>query len=158
MAVKPKSEQIPCLKEGMSDVNYIRASASAKSNKEDVAREKAMLSAKQILSSLISSSLVSSINHYVSSKESSNDSEVKEIFESITRETVNQNLQKVKFICMKTQKLKEGYEVFVAVEMPRQVIINTLFEKFQDINSNIDIDEEVFRDIFEAEMKKIETK
>ncbi len=146
--IKPKEVDIPCKKEGMSDTQYFRASASAKSKDLAFAKEKSELLAKQVLGSLISSTIESVSNHYTANSDNS----YRETFETITRESVNQQLKKVTVICQKINKTKEGYEVFSAVEMSKVNLIETISQNFKEANN--DFDKEKFLQILNEETEK----
>ncbi|MEJ5265238.1 MAG: hypothetical protein WHT29_07990 [Bacteroidales bacterium] len=153
---KPKEVEIPCKQEGLSDSQYFRASGSAKSKDMASAKDKSLLVAKQTLASLISSTIESVSSSY-SSSISGNSNSFKEAFETLTRETVNQQLKNVSIICQKVNKSKEGYEVFTAVEMSKVKLVDAITTNAQE-NDNLktNFDEQKFREIFEAEMKKIQ--
>ncbi|MCX7987009.1 MAG: hypothetical protein N2662_08725 [Bacteroidales bacterium] len=151
---KPKEIDIPCKKEGLSDSQHFRASGSAKSRDMASAKDKSLLIAKQTLASLINSTIQSVSNNYTSSTSEKNS--FKEIFETIIRETVNQQLKNVSITCQKVNQTKEGYEVFTAVEMSKIKLIDAISTSIgSDESLKSSFDEQKFRDIFEAEMKNI---
>ncbi|MGC8802890.1 MAG: hypothetical protein ACP5PS_03830 [Bacteroidales bacterium] len=152
---KPKEVDIPCKQEGLSDSQHFRASGSAKSRDMASAKDKSLLVAKQTLASLIGSTIESVSSSYSSSLSGSSNS-FKEAFETLTRETVNQQLKNVSISCQKVNKTKEGYEVFTAVEMSKIKLIEAISSNIQENQDlKVNFDEQKFREIFDAEMKKI---
>ncbi len=153
---KPKEVNIPCQKEGLSDASHFRASSSAKSKDMNNAKDKAIISAKQMLASLISSTIVSVTDNYISSTSSNN--EFKQSFESITRETVNQQINRVSITCQQVNKTKDGfYEAFVAVEMPKTMLIDAISSEIeQNEKLRVDFDKNKFMQVFDNEMQKLE--
>jgi hypothetical protein len=154
---KQKEVTIPCTKEGMSDALHFRASSSAKSKDLAIAKDKSFMMAKQILASLIGSTISSVTDHYVASTQNENNSSFKETFETITHESVNQELRNVNIVCQTVNKTKDGYEVFTAVEVPRVSLVEAISAKVNaDEKLKVQFDEEKFKTIFDEEMKKIE--
>jgi len=152
---KPREIEIPCQKEGFSDKQYFRASGSAKSKDMAYAKDKSLLIAMQTLASLISSTIESVSSNYSSSISGENSNSFKEAFETLTRETVNQQLKNVSITCQKTNKTKDGYEVFTAVEMSKVKLIDAISTNINaDPNLKANFDEQKFRKIFDSEMEK----
>lgn len=153
---KPKEIDIPCKQEGLSDNQYFRASGSAKSRDMASAKDKSLLVAKQTLASLVGSTIESVSNNYTSSQ-SSTDNSFKETFETLTRETVNQQLKNVNITCQKVNHSKEGYEVFTAVEMSKIKLVEAISATIRENKSlKSSFDEQKFREIFDSEMQKFQ--
>ncbi|HEY9124531.1 MAG TPA: hypothetical protein PK252_01740 [Bacteroidales bacterium] len=151
---KPKEVKIPCADKGRSDAMYFRASNSAKSNDMARAKDKALMVTKQMLASLIGSTLQAVNDNFASSSST----EFKQSMQSISREVVNQQLKSVAIACEKTDKGKDGnYECFIAVEMPKVVLVEEIV-KAVDGNDKlkVDFDKKKFEEIFDSEMKKLE--
>jgi hypothetical protein len=153
-----KEINIPCSAEGHSNATYFRASNSAKSKDMAMAKDKAIMLTKQMLSSLISSTMKSVTENYVNQLDASAVSEFKQNFENVTREVVNQQIKDVKITCEKTEKLKTGmYQTFIALEVSKDVIVNGISKSITtDKKLEQQFDEAKFKETFEAEMKKLD--
>ncbi len=159
-SIKPKEESVPCMKEGISDKTSFRSSSSSKSKDMAFAKDKALNSAKQILASLIGSTIQSVTDNYSASLNNEKSVSFKQAFESITKEIVNQQLKNVKIICEKIVKNKDGmYEAFVAVEISRMDLIDVISNKvIEDKQIGVDFDKQKFLEIFDKEMENVENK
>jgi hypothetical protein len=157
LSVKPKEIDIPCAKEGRSDANFFRTSGSAKSRDMASAKDKALMVTKQMLSSLISSTIKATTDNYSTSIEAANATSFKQAFESMTREIVNQQIKKIAIVCEKTNKAKDGmYECFLAVEMPKTALIDEFNKAVEsDQKLKVDYDKQKFEAILEQEMNKL---
>lgn len=150
-----KEVSVPCIEKGRSDAQFFRASGSAKSRDMASAKDKALISTKQILASLIGSSIKSVTDNYINQAASGSSSTSQKI-ESITRETVNQQLKGLVIACEKTQKNKDGnYESFVAIEMPKSKIISSIIDRIQqDPELSSEFNKNKFQEIAEKEFIK----
>ncbi len=151
-----KEVTIPCEENGKSDAHYFRASSSAQSKDMAMSKDRSLLSTKQILSSLIGSTMKSVTENYTSQMETSKASDLNSSFKNIINETVNQELKFVTIVCQKTDKIKNGkYETFTAIEVPKDDFFRTFTSKVSsDSNLKTDFDESKFREIFEKESNK----
>lgn len=154
---KPKDIVIPCADKGRSDANFFRASNSAKSRDMASAKDKALLVTKQMLSSLIGSTIKATTDNYSTNIEASGVTSFKQSFESMTREIVDQQIKKIAIVCEKTNKTKDGmYECFLAVEMPKTALIDEFSKAVEsDPKLKVDYDKQKFEAILEQEMKKL---
>jgi hypothetical protein len=151
-----KEITVPCAENGKSDAHFFRASSSAKSKDLSMSKDKSLLSTKQILASLIGSTMKSVTENYTSQLDQSKASSVKSSFENLINETVNQQLKFVSITCQKTDKPKDGmYETYTSVEMPKDEFYKTFTSKVSsDSNLKTDFDESKFREIFDKENTK----
>lgn len=156
-ANKPKEINIPCSKEGRSDSLFFRASNSAKSRDMASAKDKALLVTKQMLSSLIGSTIKATTDNYSTSIESSGATSFKQSFESMTREIVDQQIKKIAVTCEKTSPTKDKmYECFIAVEMPKTALVEEFSKAVaNDPKLKVDYDKKKFEAILNQEMKKL---
>ena len=147
----------PCQDQGKSDKNHFRASATAKSADLNAAKQKAMLNAKQELASRIESTIKSVTENYASEMDAAGKQEFEQSYQSLTKEVVNQKLNSVKVTCEKYfQADGGGYEAFVAVEMNKNDVINTVENSIsKDKKLEVMYDREKFRQKFDEEMSKL---
>jgi hypothetical protein len=154
---KPKDVEIPCADKGRSDVNFFRASNSAKSRDMASAKDKALLVTKQMLSSLIGSTIKATTDNYSTNITVNSASSFKQSFESMTHEIVDQQIKKIAIVCEKTNRTKDGiYETFLAVEMPKTALIDEFNKAVEaDPKLKVDYDKQKFEEILNQEMKKL---
>lgn len=144
---------IPCNEKGRSDAQFFRAAGSAKSRDMASAKDKALISTKQILASLIGSTMKSVTDNYLS--QASSDVSNSQKFETITREIVNQQLKYIVISCEKTQKGKDGYETFLSLEMPKTAVIQSFVERVNNEPSlKANFNEAEFKKIADQELSK----
>lgn len=153
--VAQKEITVPCAENGKSDSHYFRASSSAKSKDLSMSKDRSVLSTKQVLASLIGSTMKSVTENYTSQLDQSKISTVKSSFENLISEVVNQELKFVSITCQKTDQTKDGmYETFTAIEMPKDDFFKIFTSKvLEDSNLKTDFDESKFREIFDKENK-----
>ncbi len=159
-AAKPKEKEItvPCMDKGRSDSQYFRAASSAKSSSQISSKDKSMLVTKQLLSSLIGSTIKSVSNNFSKSIETSKVDGFMQSFDNLTNEFVNQQLRFITITCQTSNKNKDGmFETFTAIEMPKELLFEQLNNSIlQDNKLKVDYDQAKFKEIFDAEMKKLE--
>ena len=148
-----KEIKVPCSENGKSDSHYYRASSSAKSKDLSMSKDKSLLSTKQILASLIGSSMKSVTENYTSQLDKTKAPSLKSSFENLISETVNQQLKFVSITCQKTEKRKDGfYETYTSVEVPKDDFFKSYINKItSDSNLKTDFDESKFKEIFDKE-------
>jgi len=149
---------IPCQKEGRSDKNNFRADAMATSSDMSLSREKALLNAKQKLSSLINSTLKSVSDYYKNETEVGKNSDFESKFESMTREVVNQKLSNVEVTCEKNtfDKSSGKYNTYIAISVNKDDLLNGVNKGItQDEKLRVDYDKMKFEQIFNQEMDKL---
>jgi len=149
---------IPCQEQGTSTKDAFRASATAKSQDLNLAKQKALLNAKQTLAAGIASTIKSVAENYASEMDAAGAQEFEQSYQSLTKEVVNQQLNSVKVTCEKYfQAEGGGYEAFVAVEMNKDAVISAAESKIaNDKKLEVMYDREKFRQKFDEEMSKLQ--
>ncbi|MBS2097943.1 hypothetical protein [Carboxylicivirga linearis] len=150
-------EDMPCEDKGRSDKNYYRASAMATSSDLSLAKEKALLNAKQRLVTLINSNTKSVTDRYVNEREFGDASEFEQKFENLTREVADETISNIVVACEKASVLDNGkYRGFVAIEVSKEDIMNGINNKLsQNQKLQVDYDKKKFEEIFNQEMQKL---
>lgn len=148
---------VPCQEFGTNTKDAFRASATAKSQDLNLAKQKALLNAKQSLAASIESTIKSVTENYASEMDAAGKQEFEQSYQSLTKEVVNQKLNSVKVTCEKYfQADGGGYEAFVAVEMNKNDVINTVENSIsKDKKLEVMYDREKFRQKFDEEMSKL---
>ncbi len=150
--IAQKEITVPCTENGKSDAHYFRASSSAKSKDQSMSKDRSMVSTKQVIASLIGSTMKSVTENYTSQLDQSKSASVKSSFENLITEVVNQQLKFISVTCQKTNKTKDGYETFTAIEVPKDDFFRTFTSKVaSDNNLKVDFDESKFREIFDKQ-------
>jgi len=149
---------IPCADQGQSTKDMFRASATAKSQDLNLAKQKALLNAKQYLASNIASIIKSVSENYANEMDAAGKQEFEQSYQNMTKEVVNQKLNSVKVTCEKYfQAEGGGYEAFVAVEMSKDDILNLTESAIsKDKKLEVMYDREKFRQKFDEEMSKMQ--
>jgi hypothetical protein len=150
-------EELPCENQGRSDKNYFRASAMSTSSDLSLAKEKALLQAKQRLVTLINSSTKSVTDRYVNEREMGDASEFEQKFENMTREVADETINNIVVICEKASVMDDGkYHGFVAIEVKKDDVLNGINRRVSsDDKLQLDYDKQKFQDIFEGEMEQM---
>ena len=150
-------EELPCENQGRSDKNFFRASAMSTSADLSLAKEKALLQAKQRLVTLINSSTKSVTDRYVNEREVGDASEFEQKFENMTREVADQTINNIVVICEKASVMDNGkYHGFVAIEVSRDDVLNGIDDRISnDSKLQLDYDKKKFQEIFEDEMNQM---
>lgn len=150
-------ENMPCEDKGRSDKNFFRASAMATSSDLSLAKEKALLNAKQRLVTLINSNTKSVTDRYVNEREFGDASEFEQKFENLTREVADETISNIVVACEKASVLDNGkYRGFVAIEVSKDDIMNGINNKLsQNQKLQVDYDKKKFEEIFNQEMQKM---
>lgn len=150
-------EDVPCEDAGRSDKKFFRASSMATSSDLQLAKEKALLLAKQRLVTLINSNTKSVTDRYVNEREFGDASEFEQKFENMTREVADETLTNIVVSCEKASVLEDKkYRAFVAIEVDKEDVLNGIDKK---ISSNqklqVDYDKMKFQEVFNQEMEKL---
>jgi len=158
-ASKPKEVVVPCSDQGRSDSKFFRASSMGKSNNQTSAQDKSLMLTKQTLASLIGSTLSSVSDNYSKTLDASKSQGFKQSFENVTREVVDQQLKFVSIICQKIEKGKDGtFTAYTAIEMPKEILLEQFNNAVsEDKKLKVDYDKDKFKEIFDAEMSKLES-
>ncbi|TAJ14122.1 hypothetical protein DMA11_06265 [Marinilabiliaceae bacterium JC017] len=150
-------EELPCEDAGRSDKKFFRASSMATSSDLSLAKEKALLLAKQRLVTLINSNTKSVTDRYVNEREFGQASEFEQKFENLTREVADETISNVVVTCEKASVLDSGkYRAFIAVEVDKDDVLNGINNRLSnDAKLQVDYDKKKFEDIFNQEMGKM---
>ncbi len=150
-------EALPCEDAGRSDKKFFRASAMATSSDLSLAKEKALLNAKQRIVTLINSNTKTVTDRYVNEREFGDASEFEAKFENLTREVADETISNLVVTCEKASVLDNGkYRGFVAVEVSKDDIMNGINNRLSnDAKLQVDYDKKKFEDIFNQEMEKM---
>jgi len=152
---------LPCEEFKSSTETVFRATQSQRSSDLSLSREKALLIAKQRLAGLIQTKIKSVTDRYVDEYTVSGAApEMKDKFNNLTREIVNQQLNDVKILCEKTAREKDGtYTSYVAIEMNKDALKTAMENKLSDkAKLAVDYDKMKFEQIYNEEMKKLDEK
>ena len=150
-------EELPCEDKGKSDKNFFRASAMSTSADLSLAKEKALLLAKQRLVTLINSNTKSVTDRYVNEREIGDAAEFEQKFENMTREVADETINNIVVTCEKASVTEEGkYHGFVAIEVHRDDVLNGIDRRISnDDKLQLDYDKQKFQEIFEEEMEQM---
>ncbi len=150
-------EDLPCEDAGKSDKKYFRASAMSTSSDLSLAKEKALLLAKQRLVTLINSNTKSVTDRYVNEREFGDAAEFEQKFENLTREVADETISNVVVTCEKASVLDNGkYRGFIAIEVHRDDVVNKIANRVSnDKKLQIDYDKKKFEEIFDQEMERM---
>ena len=150
-------ENLPCEDAGKSDKNFYRASAMATSSDLSLAKEKALLLAKQRLVTLINSNTKSVTDRYVNEREMGEASEFEQKFENLTREVADETLQNIVVACEKASVLdSKKYRAFIAIEVNKKELLEGINKKLtNNAKLQVDYDKMKFEEIFNQEMEKM---
>ena len=156
-AVGQIMDDLPCQKDGRTDKNYFRAYASANGQNLNLARQKAMLIAKQNMAASINTTIKTVTDNYISERTFNDDSEFEAKFENLTREVVNQKLTNIEVICEKQSVTKDGkYNKFIAIQVDKEILLNGIQSSLsKNKKMQIDYDKMKYEDIFNKEMEKM---
>jgi len=147
-------ENIPCDNNIRSDKNFFRTTSISTSSDLMLAKEKALLLAKQRLVAIINSNVKSAIDRYVNERGLSNPSEFKQNFENLAHEVVDETVNNVVAMCETVSVLpNKQYRTFVAIEISKENILNGFIDKIlRNSKLQMDYDKKKFEEIFNEEM------
>ena len=142
----------PCEKEVYSDNNFFRTTSISTGSDLMLAKEKALLLAKQHLITIINSNTKLAIDRYANESELSNLSEFKQKFETLAYKTVDETINNAIITCETVSVLpNRQYKALVSIEISKEDVLNK-------ISSNnklqVDYDKKKFEEIFYEEMVK----
>ena len=135
-----------CENEVYSDNIFFRTASMATGSDLMLAKEKALLLAKQRLVTIINSNTKSVIDRYVNEHVISNPLEFKQKFENITCEAIDETINNVIVVCETSSILpNRQYKSLVAIEISKEDVLSK-------ISSNnklqIDYDKKKFEEMF----------
>ncbi len=150
-------EDLPCEDQGKSNKNFFRASAMSTSSDLSLAKEKALLLAKQRLVTLINSNTKSVTDRYVNEREIGDAAEFEQKFENMTREVADETINNIVVTCEKASVTQDKkYHGFVAIEVHRDDVLNGIDRRISnDEQMQLDYDKQKFQEIFEEEMEQM---
>jgi len=151
------SSKVPCQGvEYNSDKANFRGAGYAESADPTIARDKALIMAKEVLATSIKSQINSITTLYTSSSGKSD--EFKQEFESINNESVNETLEGVIVICQNQEKLKnKKLKNYIACEIGAFPLISKIEGKIYASNKlKVYFEKEKIEKIFASEMDKNE--
>jgi hypothetical protein len=153
------TSQFPCQGiEFNSNKEHLRGSGYAESSDPTIARDKAMILAKEALAASIKSQIDVVTSLYT--KSTGNPSEYLKEFENINAEAIDETIEGVNVICQKQEKLKnKNIKYYIACEIGTLPLITKIEEKvYSNKNLKSDFNKERFEKIFNEEIEKLETK
>lgn len=147
---------VPCSGvEYQSSDDFLRASASGISTNMNVAKKKAMMSARTAIANDIESMMRSVSENYVNSYTSGEKDETNQRFNELTRQTVKKTLRGTRIVCDKLMKSPDGtYKQYVCLEMPAQSLLDDAAQALQnDKKLRVDFEYEKFKKVFNEELE-----
>ncbi len=147
-------------KEYQTDKKNFRASAIGESLDQATAKKKARANALNELASSISTTMKGVTDNYVNSREFNNREEVEERFESLSREVIDQKLSGIVTNCERHVTTPEGkWKTYINLELSADELVMALNERLsKDERLKIDYDYEKFKETFDKEMEKMESR
>ena len=143
-----------------STPELIRAGSSGESSDMVMSKKVAKSNTLEELSSKIEVSVKAVIDNYNSRRQKNVNETVEKRYEELIRTVVNQKITGYKSICEKTTKTKEGkYRTYLVYELPVDNVLNAVYTDIsKDDELKVDYDYQKFKNTFEEEMKKAESK
>ena len=150
--------EMPCTGEKYFSTNEIlRASANRQSQSKDVAKRMATTSALNNLAAKISVSIKSVAKDYLKSVSVDMDESLGQVYESMTKQVVNQNFDSYKTLCEKytssyNANNKKIINCYICVEVSKDDVLKPIYEEMQaNAKTKLEIDYEKFSAEFEKE-------
>ena len=137
---------VPCSESGLSDSNFFRASASAVSSNVNLARDKAIASARTQLAKNIVEKTIIAASRYSDENGVDDRSAFIKSVEGIVNNVIEQNLADCVVICENYSESNGKYTVYVGVEVPSSTIITGLKKAL--VNSITNFDGDAFEKFF----------
>jgi len=139
-----------------SDQKTFRGTGIGISQDLSTAKSKANLDANSNLAASINRTLKTVTDRYTNERQIGENSEFEQKFESLTRDVVKQELNNVSTVCSKTFQKEGKYNVYVAVEVAKDELLNNIKDKIsKDQKLQLDYDKMKFENIFNEEMDKL---
>ena len=155
--------EMPCTGDSYASTNEIlRASANRQSQSKDVAKRMATTSALNELASKISVTIKSVAKDYLKSVSVDMDESLGQVYESMTKQVVNKNINSYKTICEKytssyNANNKKIINCYICVEVSKDDVLKPIYEEMQaNAKTKLEIDYEKFSAEFEEEFAKQE--
>jgi len=160
---KEVSVEMPCTGDKYFSTNEIlRASANRQSQSKDVAKRMATTSALNELASKIAVTVKSLAKDYLKSVSIDMDESLGQVYESMTKQIVNQRINSYKTICEKytssyNANNKKIINCYICVEVSKDDVLKPIYEEIQaNAKTKLEIDYEKFSAEFEKEFAENE--
>jgi hypothetical protein len=150
---------LPCSgSEFFTSATVFRANSVGESKGQVVSKRMALSNARAELAASIETTVKSVTDNYFSSRTYDNREELRERYEGLNREVVNQQLNGIRTICERLTRTQEGtYKTYIAIELDTEGLMKAFNDRLsRDEMLRIDYDYERFKNTFEEEMKKFE--
>ncbi len=146
--------------EFFSDKKFFRSNSVGESMDQATSKKKAMINAKGDLASFINTTIKSTIDNYVNSRETNNREDLQKRLEGLTREVVDQEMAGIKVICEKLTKTQNAnYKTYLALELNGEDLVKAIQKRLSgDEKLRNDYDYEKFKATFDKEMEKLQNK
>lgn len=153
-----KMIEMPCHgTEFQSDKEHFRFSDFAESTDYSLAKDKAYNRVKTGLAGMISTKVKAMTDNYVKNYVQDGGEEVKNRYESISRQVINQQLNGLRVICEKAGEIDGKYRYFICMELTGDDILNDLAKKISDDSKlRTDFEYEKFKNEFSKEMENFQ--
>lgn len=141
-----------------SNKNWFRAVGRAESTKENIARSKANLDAKNQLAGQVNTNISAVSDQYLSQTESANAADVADKFQTLVREVMNTEIADLrKFDEEKYFNAETGkYTAFVAYEIKKNAMLRFM-KKMAKTSEKVDErSRKLIEDIIDSELEKLE--
>jgi hypothetical protein len=148
---------LPCSDEEFhSDMSHFRGTGMAEGTNLASTRRRANLDANAALAASVNRTIKSVTDRYSQDITVGDANEYAERFEDLTRSVVNQTLNNVATVCSKTFEKEGKYNVYVAVEVPKDELLNNISSRIsRDDRLRLDYDRMKFEKIFNEEMENL---
>ncbi len=148
---------LPCSdEEFQSDMTFFRGTGMAEGINLASTRRRANLDANAALAASVNRTIKSVTDRYSQDITVGDANEYNEKFEDLTRSVVNQSLNNVSTVCSKTFERDGKYNVYVAVEVAKDELLNNISSRIsRDERLRLDYDKMKFENIFNEEMEKL---
>ncbi|MCL2416697.1 MAG: hypothetical protein FWD02_02015 [Bacteroidales bacterium] len=145
-------------REFRTDENNFRAVNTGNSVDYAMARRIAMQNARTELASGIEAVVKAVTEQYADQRQVGNRQEFQTRLEELSRTVVNQRLNDVRELGTEVFREQDGrITVWVAIEMPKDALVNSLNDRLsRDERLRLDFDQHLFRQTFDAEMRKFQ--
>lgn len=152
-----KEVNTPCSdNEFHSDQKSFRGTGIGISQDLATAKSKANLDANSNLAASINRTIKTVTDRYTNDRQIGEGSEFEQKFEQLTRDVVKQELNNVSTVCSKTFQKDGKYNVYMAVEVAKDELLNNIKDKIsKDQKLQLDYDKQKFENIFNEEMDKM---
>ncbi len=139
-----------------SDKKWFRAVGSGESIKDNIARDKADLDAKQRLAGQVETNMRRVADQYLTQTENANNADVGDKFQSLVREVMNTNIADLRKFDEVVYQKDDGYRIFVAYEIKKKDMLKFM-KKQAKLDKKLDAQtRKSIEDMIEEELKQYE--